>query len=151
MSSVETRILDVVMLRTATGVASAVLLEDASERVLVVIVDPGQAMSIKFGVEGKAPEAPLTHDFVMDILKELRVKVLKATIYALADNRFKAKLTLEAEEGVKEIDGRASDAIALAIRANAPIYVAEDVMSSAALSKDELYGPPGPPGKEGAA
>lgn len=144
----ETRILDVVMLRTATGVTSAVLLEDASGRVLVVIVDPGQAMSIRFGVEGRSLEAPLTHDFIIDILKGLRVKILKATIHALIDNRFKAKLTLEAEGGVKEVDGRASDVIALAVRASAPIYVAEEVMNSAALSKDELYGPPS---KEGGA
>lgn len=138
---VEVKIFRVGVARTMQGPVPIVLLEDTKERVLPVFVDETQALSIGVALEGATPPVPNTHDFMIIALETLEIKVKKAIIYDLKENRYLARVTLEMAGKEKGIEGRPSDAIALAVRASAPIFVAEKVMGEASISKSELFGP----------
>ena len=76
---------------------------------------------------------PLTHDLLTDILRQLEARVVKITVTELRDNTFYAMITLGIDGSEVEIDSRPSDAIALAVRAEAPIYAAETVLEESAI------------------
>lgn len=135
---IRTEVFDVALFRTPSGVTPAVLLIDSEERVLPIFIDNQQALSIKVGVEGGS-EIPLTHDLMMTIFKDLDVKVSKATIYDVVEDRYCAKVSLDIKGTAKDIECRSSDAIALAVRAQAPIYVAKGIMSEGAVKKSSLF------------
>jgi len=135
---IRTEVFDVALFRTPSGVTPAVLLIDSEERVLPIFIDNQQALSIKVGVEGGS-EIPLTHDLMMTIFKDLEVKVSKATIYDVVEDRYCAKVSLDIKGTAKDIECRSSDAIALAVRAQAPIYVAKEIMSEGAVKKSSLF------------
>lgn len=135
---VRTEVFDVALFRTPSGVTPAVLLIDSEERVLPIFIDNQQALSIKMGVEGGG-EIPLTHDLMMNVFKDLDVKVSKATIYDVVEDRYCAKVSLDVKGVVRDVECRSSDAIALAVRAQAPIYVAKEIMSEGAVKKSSLF------------
>ena len=134
---VKVRILDVVAAATPMGLASAVLLEDPAGRLMPVLVDPVQGSSIKEALEGLG-EGLGVHDLAVRLMKEAGVSLKKATIYALAGDRFKANVTVEVGGEERILESRASDAIALALRVGAPIYVAEDVLEEASIKQEDL-------------
>lgn len=135
---IETQVFDVALFRTPSGVAPAVLLIDDEERVLPIFIDNQQALSIKLGVEGGG-EIPLTHDLMMTVFKDLDVKVSRAVIYDVVEDRYCAKVSLDIKGVVRDVECRSSDAIALAVRAQAPIYVAKEIMSEGAVKKSSLF------------
>ncbi|RLF12637.1 MAG: bifunctional nuclease family protein [Thermoprotei archaeon] len=134
---VKVRILDVVAAATPMGLASAVLLEDPAGRLMPVLVDPVQGSSIKEALEGLG-EGLGVHDLAVRLMREAGMLLKKATIYALADDRFKANVTVEVGGEERILESRASDAIALALRVGAPIYVAEDVLEEASIKQEDL-------------
>jgi len=81
---------------------------------------------------------PNTHDFMMRVLDKVNVKVKRGEIYDLQENRFLARIIVESGGVEVEVDGRPSDIVALTLRANADIYVAESVMREASIEKSEL-------------
>lgn len=125
---------------TPYGLASAVLLEEpGGKRLMPILVDPLQALSIKEAL-GEGAEGVGIHDLVVRLMKEMDIILKEATIYALAEDRFKARITIETTRGERVLESRASDAIALALRAKAPIYVASDVLNEASVEKEALRG-----------
>lgn len=134
---VKVRVLDVVAANTPFGITSAVLLEEPSGRLMPILVDPVQGSSIEEALSG-APRGVGVHDLVMRLIEELDASFKKATIYALEDDRFKANVTIEVKGEERVLESRASDAIALALRAEAPIYVASDVLKEASISREAL-------------
>ncbi|RLF12399.1 MAG: bifunctional nuclease family protein [Thermoprotei archaeon] len=135
---IEVKVFDVVVAKTPYGLTSAVLLEESDGRIMPILVDPYQASSIRAAMEGEVGEVENTHDLLMKVMKEAAVTLKKATIYALVDDRFQANITIESNGAERELESRASDAIALALRARVPIYVAEDVFDKASISREEL-------------
>jgi bifunctional DNase/RNase len=75
----------------------------------------------------------MTHDLVTDILGELGAKVTQVAVTELRENTFYAQLTIQLDGSEVEIDSRPSDAIALAVRADAPIFVADEVIDESAI------------------
>jgi bifunctional DNase/RNase len=75
---------------------------------------------------------------MMDVFKELDVKVLSAKIYDLVENRYCAKISLNVKGEVKDFECRSSDAIALAVRSQSPIYAANKIMSEMSIMKKDL-------------
>ena len=112
-----------------------VQLRDNSGRELKVYVGLPEATSISMATEGLNFRRPLTHDLTKSIIERLGWKIDRMTIDDLYNETFYAKLSLTKGNEVIDIDCRPSDAIALALRSRAPIYVAEDVLKSA--SRDE--------------
>ncbi len=115
------------------------LLEDSRERVLLLIMDGAQALSIKYMMD-RGP-VQTTHGFMLDVLNQLNVKVKRAVIYGMSGSRFLTKVALETSEGLKEVEGRTGDIVALAFIANAPILVSDEILNEVAINKEELYRP----------
>lgn len=136
---VEVKVTGLAMTATPQGPIPVAFLEDSQERVLLLAMDGAQAMSIKCMLDGEAVQT--IHGFMLDVLNRLNVKVKRAVIYGISGSRFLTKIALETNEGLKEIDGRTGDIIALAFIANAPILVSSEIMNEVALDKAELYKP----------
>lgn len=114
-----------------------VLKEKAGKRVLVIAIGPAEATAIALPMEGMTPSRPLTHDLVMTIMNRLQARVHRVVIHDLRNDTYIGQLDLETERGIMEIDARSSDAIALAIRARAPIYATEAVLEAGAITAEE--------------
>ncbi|MDQ2687096.1 MAG: bifunctional nuclease family protein [Armatimonadota bacterium] len=103
-------------------------LYDSQERRMSIFCGQFEAWAISFALDGQVPERPMTHDLTVSLLEAAGATVTEAAITDLRDEIFYAALTLQLTDGtVREIDARPSDAIALALRAKCPIFVAADV------------------------
>ena len=114
-----------------------VLLKDASERrALPIFIGQEQARAIMGPMENQKPPRPLTHDLIVSILETWNMSLEKIIIHSLQKDTFYASLILQHGEVKKEIDARPSDAIAVALRTNAPIWVMEEVIADASIPVD---------------
>ena len=117
-----------------TNHAPFVLLKNEEEEMALLIgIGIFEATQISMKLEHQQPPRPMTHDLLKSVLDGLGAKVSKVFVNKLAQDTFFAQITLEMSGAVVEIDSRPSDAIALALRVEAPIYVAEDVLDQAGL------------------
>ncbi len=122
----------------STGGAYAILLKELEgHRRLPIIIGAFEAQAIALEMEGIKPPRPLTHDLLKQITDNLGAIVNEVIIDELRENTFFAKIILEVSGLTQEIDARPSDAIALAVRAEAPIFVAANVMDTAAFIPSE--------------
>jgi RNA polymerase sigma-70 factor (ECF subfamily) len=108
------------------------------EKVLPIWIGFPEALAISSKLEGKEFTRPMTHDLMANILREFGMKLTKVVIGELRENIFFAKLVIEMDGVMKEIDARPSDAVALALRLNAPIFVAEDLFRTSGCSPEEV-------------
>ncbi len=114
-----------------------VLLRDATERrQLPIYIGQDQAKAIINALENQTPPRPLTHDLFANLLEECNMSLERVVIHSLQDNTFYAVLTVSHGEIKKEIDARPSDAIAIALRTNSPIWVLEEVVADASIPVD---------------
>ncbi|NET32990.1 MAG: bifunctional nuclease family protein [Cyanothece sp. SIO1E1] len=112
------------------------LRDDSDRRALPIYIGQDQARSIINALENQPPPRPLTHDLMTNILDEWDIELERIVIHSLKDNTFYAVLTLRQGEVKKEIDARPSDAIAIAIRTDSPIWVMEEVIADASIPVD---------------
>jgi len=110
-----------------------VVLLKARGRAVPIFVDPIVAESIGAALGGKKPPRPLTHDLMSTVLESLDAKITKASI-TLKGATYYADLRISANGKERTYDSRSSDAIALALRFGAPIFVSEDLLQSAGKS-----------------
>ncbi|MEW6724279.1 MAG: bifunctional nuclease family protein [Bacillota bacterium] len=123
----------------SNGSAAVVFLKPAhDERVLPLMVGPAEATAIAIAAQEMATPRPLTHDLIIEILKRLEMKVARVLIDDLKDGTFYSQITFETKGEPWEIDSRPSDAVALALRSRAPIYVMEHVFEKAAVSGETI-------------
>jgi len=118
------------------------LVEKDGERSFPIVIGTSEAFEIRRVVCGVQTERPLTHQLAHELIESLGGRLVGVDIVDLRNNTFYAKLLVEQEEGgeQKAIDTRPSDAVALALRANCPLRVAESVLAEARddMEKDEL-------------
>jgi bifunctional DNase/RNase len=112
-----------------------ILKDEVGEKWLPIYIGPFEAQAIALQLEHIQMPRPLTHDLVKNILDALNVTISRVIICDLKDNTYYAKLVVKNDGVHQEIDSRPSDAIALALRMQAPILVAEDVMLKAGIAK----------------
>jgi len=111
-----------------------VVLKDADERrALLIWVGEPEANAILLGLEAIKTPRPLTHDLFRNTLQTLGATISRIRISEMRDNTFFAELVIDRDGQEVVVDSRPSDAIALALRFNAVIEVAEDVMASSAI------------------
>lgn len=121
----------------AVSRSPVVLLRDtADRRALPIYIGQEQAKSIIGALENQTSPRPLTHDLLVNFLDEWSMALERVVIHALKDNTFYALLTLVQGENKREIDARPSDAIAIALRVDAPIWVMEEVVADASIPVD---------------
>ena len=117
------------------GEQVVVLKERGGNRFLPIIIGISEVTAIKMKISGIQPPRPLTHDLLRDTIAQLGATLQRIVITKLEFNTFFAKLVLATKEGgVREVDARPSDSIAIALRADAPIFVAEEVLNQVASS-----------------
>lgn len=121
-----------------------ILKDDASNRVLPIWIGAMEAMAISLALNEVKLPRPLTHDLLNHVLANLDVTLARVEVTALRDGAYFAELEL-AREGQPplRVDSRPSDAVALALRANAPIFVDESILEQSAESAEALLGKAG--------
>ncbi len=105
-------------------------------RLLPIWIGHPEATAILLALEGAEPPRPLSHDLMKSLLESLDAYVERVEITSVDSGTFYATIIVRAEERSIAVDARPSDSIALAIRMNAPIFVAEDVLDSASVPDD---------------
>lgn len=124
--------------QTQTGAYALVLGESEGNRRLPIIIGGFEAQSIAIELEKMAPSRPLTHDLFKKFAKAFKITVKEVIIYNLLEGIFYAKLICDDGSGNEvEIDSRTSDAIAIAVRFNCPVYTYEFILSSAGIILDD--------------
>jgi len=113
-----------------------ILKEAARDRYLPIWIGPWEASAIAMKLQGLTPERPLTHDLFMTTIEDLGARVDRVVISELADETFHARILLERDGKIVEVDARPSDALALAVRAGVRIFAAAAVLEQAALGGD---------------
>jgi len=131
---------DRVTLDTSTNRFVVILKDDVYHRWLPIIVGSNEAQAIALQLEKINPPRPLTHDLMKSLLESINAQVSRIVVSDLRENTYYALIALKSNGHDREIDARPSDAIALALRIKAPIFVAEKVMRRAAV-KEKLEPP----------
>lgn len=133
MESLQVEIAKISFYPPSKGYA-VILKELDGERQLPVIVGAFEAQAIALAIEGIEMPRPMTHDLLSNLLETLEVEVKEIVINKLVEGTFYAKIYTESFQlGEREIDSRPSDAIALALRVNAPVFVNKKVMQEAGV------------------
>jgi uncharacterized protein len=112
----------IVLLKTVDG-----------NKFLPIWIGHPEAASILMKLQGASTPRPMTHDLLCEVLGEMEVKCTQVAVTELRENTFFASITLSVNGKEMEIDSRPSDAIAIAVRAGAPIFAAEEVIAESAI------------------
>ena len=112
----------IVLLKTADG-----------NKFLPIWIGHPEAAAILMKLQSQSPPRPMTHDLLSDMLEQLEAQVVRITVTELRENTFYAQITVQQDGREIEVDSRPSDAIALAIRAEAPIFAADRVIEESAI------------------
>ncbi|MDE3188532.1 MAG: bifunctional nuclease family protein [Acidobacteriota bacterium] len=133
------------MMDPATNMPIVVLKDVASDAVMPIWVGIFEANAIAIEIEKATAPRPMTHDLTKNLIHYMNGELERVVITELRDDTFLAALWIRQGDEPLVVDARPSDAIALALRADCPIYVAEQVMQSAKLNTS---GPPEGPTAE---
>lgn len=133
------------MMDPATNMPIVVLKDVGSDTVMPIWVGIFEANAIAIEIEKIAAPRPMTHDLTRNLMRHLNAELERIVITEIKDETFYAVLWLRQGSDAVTVDARPSDAIALALRADCPIFVAEHVMQSAKLNTS---GPPDGPTAE---
>ncbi|WP_119072451.1 bifunctional nuclease family protein [Aggregatilinea lenta] len=114
-----------------------ILKDPISSKYLPIFIGPCEAEAIAVKLQGMAVERPLTHDLLKAMISELGGQVKHIVVNDLRQDTFFAQIVLDLNGELREIDSRPSDAIALAVRLEVPIYVEDSVMERAGIMPDE--------------
>ena len=119
-----------------------ILKEKDSDRYLPIWIGPAEADAIAVKLQDLTVPRPLTHDLLRAVIDTLGGSVSYILVNDLHNDTFYAKIVIQANGDRKEIDSRPSDAMALAVRAQVPIYAAESVLEKAGILLDKETGKP---------
>lgn len=120
------------------GKQPIVLLKTTDEdKFLPIWIGHPEAAAILIKLQGATPPRPMTHDLMTDVIAELQGEVVRVTVTELRENTFYARITILQDGREVEIDSRPSDAIALAVRCDARIFVADAVIEESAIEFQE--------------
>ena len=116
----------IVLLKTQSG-----------NKFLPIWIGSNEATAILMKLQGVETPRPMTHDLLADMVHQVNAEIIRVSVTELRENTFIAVITLRLESGEVEIDARPSDALALAVRVDAPIFVDDTVIEGSALEFEE--------------
>ncbi len=119
-----------------------ILKEKMADRYLPIWIGPAEADAIAVKLQGASVPRPLTHDLLRSVVDALGASVKFIVVSDLKNDTFYAKIILTVDGSRVEVDSRPSDALALAVRVEAPIYVEESVLDKAGILLDKETGKP---------
>jgi uncharacterized protein len=114
-----------------------VLVRDETGRTVVIVIGRFEAMAISLALEGQSADRPLTHDLLNSIIQRMGGTVERILIDDLWNGTYYAKISVNSGRALLSVDSRPSDAIALALRAKAPIFMLESVLEKASLTQEQ--------------
>ena len=120
--------------RSSEGQPVVLLRAEGRNEVLPIFVGPTEAIAIAMEMAHLRPPRPMTHDLLKNLLLGLETRVHKVVVSDLRDDTFYALIWLERDGQVISIDSRPSDALALALRVDCPIYVEDEVLKNSKVS-----------------
>jgi bifunctional DNase/RNase len=123
--------------QTQSGAYALVLAESGGKRQLPIIIGGFEAQAIAIELEKMTPTRPLTHDLFKSFSVAFSIDVVEVVIYNLIEGIFYAKIICQRGSELTEIDARTSDAIAIGVRFNCPIYTFEHILSNAGILMDD--------------
>jgi hypothetical protein len=119
-----------------------ILREKMADRYLPIWIGPAEADAIAVKLQGVTVPRPLTHDLLRSIIDTLGANINSIIVSDLQNDTFYAKVVLNVDGGQMEVDSRPSDALALAVRVEVPIYVDDTVLDKAGILLDQETGKP---------
>jgi uncharacterized protein len=125
-----------------------ILKDPIGDRYLPIWIGAWEASAIAMRLQGLTAERPLTHDLFAATLEQLGVRIERVVISDLADETYHARIYLERDGLEVEVDARPSDALALAVRVESPIFAAEEILDQAGLAADPDEAEPEGEGEE---
>jgi len=137
MKKIKVEIIGLSFSQTQSGAYALVLGEEDGKRRLPIIIGGFEAQAIAVELENMQPSRPLTHDLFRNFAIAFDVHIDEVIIYNLKEGIFYSKLICSKDGESQEIDARTSDAIAMAVRFNCPIYTYEFILASAGVVLDE--------------
>ena len=137
MKKIKLEIVGLSYSQTQSGAYALVLGEAKGKRRLPIIIGGFEAQAIAIELEKMTPSRPLTHDLFRSFADTFSIKVKEVLIYDLIEGIFFAKIVCENGTTEGEIDARTSDAIALAVRFNCPVYIYEFILSQSGIVLDD--------------
>ena len=133
MEKVKLEIIGLSYSQTQSGAYALVLAEAGGKRRLPIIIGGFEAQAIAIELEKMTPTRPLTHDLFKSFAQSFDIEVKEVVIYNLVEGIFYSKLICEKDGQVTEIDARTSDAIAIGVRFNCPVYTFESILTTAGI------------------
>jgi len=137
MKKIQLKIAGLSYSQTRAGAYALILEEFDGKRRLPVIIGTSEAQSIAIQMEGLKPFRPLTHDLFTSLALSFKIEILEVNIVKLEEGIFYSEIVCKRELAKIKIDSRTSDAVALALRFNAPIFIDESILLKAGIVFDE--------------
>jgi len=137
MTNIELIVLGLSYSQTQNGAYALVLAEKNGNRRIPIIIGSSEAQSIAVQLEKLVPLRPLTHDLFVNFANEYEVRIKRVNIVKLEEGIFYSELVCERKGSKTIIDARTSDAVALALRFDCPIYTNESILDNAGIVLDE--------------
>lgn len=133
MSRIKLKVLGLSYSQTQSGAYALVLAEEEGERRIPIIIGGFEAQAIAIELEALKPPRPLTHDLFVNFAMAFKIDIIEVTIHRLEEGIFYSELLCDNGGSRIKIDARTSDAVALAIRFDCPIYTTKDIMDKAGI------------------
>ena len=148
MSKVKLKVLGLSCSQTQSGAYALILSEENGNRRIPIVIGGFEAQAIAIGLERLHPPRPLTHDLFINFAKTFGITITEVNIYHLEEGIFYSELVCMTNGSYMKIDARTSDAVALAIRCNCPIYTTEQIIEKAGIVFNVSEEPAEPAKKE---
>ncbi len=134
MKRIKLKVMGISYSQTQSGAYALILIEENGERRIPIIIGGFEAQAIVIKLENLDPPRPLTHDLFKKFADEFNVSVNEVMIYKLEEGVFFSKLVCSNGEKEYSIDSRTSDAVAIALRFDCPIYITEEILEKAGIT-----------------
>jgi len=136
---IQLKVLGLTFSQVQAGAYALILAEVEGNRRVPIIIGTPEAQSIAIYLEGLEPPRPLTHDFFIAFTERVNVKIKQIYIHRYVDGIFYSQVGFDTGANVFNMDARTSDAVALAIRSNVPIFIADEIMNEIGILTEEDY------------
>jgi len=136
MKKIKLNILGLSYSQTQTGAYALVLSEADGNRRIPIIIGAVEAQAIAIQLEGLKPPRPLTHDLFLNVALAFDIEIAEVFIHKLEEGIFYAEIVCEQNSNRIRVDSRTSDAIALALRFECPIYTTEEILDKAGINME---------------
>ena len=134
MKRIKLKVMGISYSQTQSGAYALLLIEENGNRRIPIIIGGFEAQAIVIKLENLEPPRPLTHDLFKKLADQFNIAVMEVMIYKLEEGVFFSRLVCNNGEKEYSIDSRTSDAVAIALRFDCPIYISEDILEKAQLT-----------------